>query len=146
MATKKKATRKPAKKKTTVKRKKKTAVKKKKRVSSPRVGTSQTARSMITKKAPSPRLKARRARNTEAGYYPNPKPKYIKGYVLGIRNKKTGETGYWTGTGWDTNMSAAVVYPNLDAAKGEIAHMPRKYLPGIGYERFAKDIKYIVGK
>lgn len=36
------------------------------------VGTSQTAVSRVTKKAPSARLKKRRAKNVTAGYYPNP--------------------------------------------------------------------------
>lgn len=106
------------------------------RKSSKRVGTSQTKRSMTTKKPPTKRLKKRRSQNVEKGYYPNPRR---KGYVLcvvpsvaglnkGIDPKKT---GYWTGLGWDTVKGKSVIYPTLDAAKHEAAHLPRKYRSGL---------------
>ncbi len=49
-----------------------TAPKKKTVKSRRRVGTSQTLKSMLTGKPPSKRLKKRRAKNTDPGYYPNP--------------------------------------------------------------------------
>lgn len=57
----------------TKKRKPRRAVAKKKVAKRRRpIGTSQTAKSMLTGLKPSPRLKKRRAKNKAVGYYPNP--------------------------------------------------------------------------
>lgn len=41
------------------------------------------------------------------------------------------QTGYWTGTGWDTKKTKAVKYPSLAAVKNEAMHLPKKYRSGI---------------
>lgn len=106
-----------------------------------RVGTSTRKKSMTTGKAPTKRLKKRRAANTKPGYYPNPRKKTTrkKWRVLCVVPSAAGinsgidpnKTGYWTGTGWDTRKDKAVRYPNLEAARNEAAHLPKKYRSGM---------------
>lgn len=118
--------------------KKLVALNKKRASARKKVGTSQTAKSRATKKAPSKRLKQRRSLNTKKGYYPNPilKGRYVLKIVptpYGLKNGTPTTKAYWTGTGWDTSKSKAVIYPSLKAVKGEASHLPTKYKPGRNY-------------
>lgn len=52
----------------------------------------------------------------------------VAGINKGLDPKKT---GYWTGTGWDTNKSKAVRFPNVQAARNTAAELPKKYRSGL---------------
>lgn len=101
-------------------RKKKLGASKKKTTTKKRVGTSQKKPSVTTKKAPSKRLKARRAKNVTPGYYPNPVKKRSPAktktvYMLcAFKGKKI--VGYWTGYLWDDMESAGKCYANQNSA------------------------------
>lgn len=113
--------------------KKKKIVKKKvtkKRAVKKRVGTSQTKKSTATKKAPSKRLKKRRAKNTVKGFYPNPKKRKTRNYVLMLFLKDNPDKkGYWTGAGWDTSKTKAAKFASLSIAKTAAYDLPRKHKP-----------------
>lgn len=61
-----------------------------------------SAKSKATKKAPTARLKKRRAKNTVKGYYPNPTKN-----VFYLIKKTEGIKYYWTGTSWNSNIENA---------------------------------------
>lgn len=95
------AKKKPVAKKTTVK-KKKVAV---------------TAKSRATKKAPSARLKTRRAKNTKPGYYPNPAKKTVIKYGVKVVTN-AGKEGYLTEKGaFNTEKDTARAMGKLEAER-----------------------------
>lgn len=109
MTVKKKATRKKRSAKQIAATKKLVALNKKraKKRTKKRVGTSQTKRSMATGKPPTKRLKKRRAKNTEAGYYPNPKSRRV--FI------KRGSR-YFNGAGFSASKANAASYTSEKAA------------------------------
>lgn len=51
--------------------------------------------------------------------------------VAGIKSGlKENETGYWTGSGWDTRKSKAVRFPDVEAARNAAANLPAKHRSG----------------
>ena len=80
-------------------------------------GTSQTARSMATGKRPSRGLKARRRRNTERGYYPNPAKKFTGYHVVMVKHGERIPSLYWGALGWEKRKAAAIIVPAEGSAK-----------------------------
>ncbi len=111
-----------------------TAAQKRKRAESKKVIN---RRSQVTGKPPTKRLKRRRAENKAPGYFPNPSR---TGYVLEIKPSlsalKKGvkdEKGFWTGNGWDTDPSNAVIFPTVEVMKKAFDKIPAKLLGGSNY-------------
>lgn len=106
--------------------KKKAAPKKKRRAAKKSIGR----RSQATGKKPSARLKRRRAKDTIKGYYPNPARK--SGYVIVAVDKKSGQTGYYTGgNSLETSKSKAAIFATGTAAFDQaekLADSFKKYL------------------
>jgi len=73
------------------------------------------AKSQTTKKAPTKRLKKRRAKNKATGYFPNP---VFKGklYTAGIIFGGDGTAYYFSGNGLDTNHRKAAIFRSSNAA------------------------------
>lgn len=110
-------------------RKKKLGASKKKTTAKKRVGTSQKKPSIATKKAPSKRLKARRAKNVTPGYYPNPVKTLKTVYILAIFDGKK-RLGYWTGKNWDDSKGAAKRYATQSAAAAPWKKASKNVWPG----------------
>lgn len=73
-------------------------------------------RSQITGRAPSPRLKKRRAKNTERGYFPNPAKKF-DGFVATYTVSAELNRDYWVVLGKFSDKDIAVSFAKLCAKK-----------------------------
>ena len=92
------------------------------------------AKSRVTGKAPSKRLKARRAKNTRAGYYPNPVKKTTPRKFTVRVTLASGKVGYVTPSGGlDTDIGYAVKKSETECNK--LAHSffaeNKKYLKSV---------------
>ena len=95
------------------------------------------AKSRVTKKAPSKRLKARRAKNVKAGYFPNPKPKAPNKKFTVKVTLKNGKAGYVTPTGQlDTEIIYAV--KKTEKACETLAHSVFNE-----YKRYLKSVEVV---
>lgn len=89
-----------------------------------------TAKSRATKKAPSKRLKARRAANTKAGYFPNPVKKSPAKFIIEVKLRGN-KIGYLTPAGMlDTEkaLAAKLSESNADKKATDFFNENKKYL------------------
>lgn len=74
-------------------------------------------KSQITGRAPSPRLKKRRAKNTEKGYFPNPADKKFDGFVATYTVSAELNRNYWVVLGKFSDKKIAMEFAKLCAKK-----------------------------
>lgn len=111
----------------------------KKKAVKKRVGTSSTKKSVVTGKKPTKRLVKRRAKNTKAGYYPNPLSRAAasrvrptrKSWIVGMKHKN--KTVYVSATldGYpaiaDTDIKKAVPFSTAGLAKDAARKLQNEY-------------------